>query len=75
MATLTGKRPDQRRSHLKRTAANDDGRPMMVGPTGKVRSVDDPTPGPRDASALVARFSRVLPRDVDVDGVFSLGGD
>ena len=35
--------------------------------------IDDPTPGPRDAAALVAHFDALLPDDVDTDGVFSLG--
>ena len=48
---------------------------MTVAPTGELCDLDDPTPGPRDASALVARFARVLPRDADFVGVFSLGGD
>ena len=46
---------------------------MTVAPTGMIRDIDDPNPGPRDASALVARFARVLPPDTDFDGIFSLG--
>ena len=72
MATLTEPRTS-RRSHLKLVPSSDDARAMTVAPTGKVCDVDDPTPGPRDAHALIARFARVLPGDVEVDGVFSLG--
>ena len=74
MATLTDTRK-RRGSHLKLVSSKDDGRAMTVAPTGELCDLDDPTPGPRDASALVARFARVLPRDADFGGVFSLGGD
>ena len=73
MTTLTGKRTSRRGSHLKLVSSNDDARPMTVAPTGQLCDINDPTPGPRDASALVARFARVLPGDVELDGVFSLG--
>ncbi len=73
MTTLTGKRTSRRGSHLKLVSSNDDARPMTVAPTGQLCEIDDPTPGPRDASALVARFSRVIPGDVELDGLFSLG--
>ena len=46
---------------------------MTVAPTGKLCDLDDPTPGPRDASALIARFARMLPSDCDIDGMFSFG--
>ena len=72
MATLTGRRTG-RGSHLKLVSSNDDAPAMTVAPTGLIRDINDPTPGPRDASALVARFARVLPSDVEVDGIFSLG--
>ncbi len=74
MATLTENR-SQRGSHLKLARSHDDGRAMTVAPSGKICDLDDPTTGPRDASALVARFARVLPTDVDFGGVFSLGGE
>ena len=73
MATLTGTRFSRRGSHLKLVTSMDDGPAMTVAPTGKIFDLDDPTPGPRDASALVARFARVLPADTDFDGIFSLG--
>jgi hypothetical protein len=38
-------------------------------------AIDDPTPGPRDAEALVAHFGGLLPADVDADGVFSFGSE
>ena len=72
MATLTDTRT-RRGSLLKLVRSQDDGRAMTVAPTGQLCDLDDPTPGPRDASALVARFSRVLPREADFGGVFSLG--
>jgi len=75
MATLTDARTGRRGSHLKLVRSQDDGPAMTVAPTGKVCDVDDPTPGPRDASALVARFERMLPRDVEFGGVFSLGAE
>ena len=75
MATLTDIRSSRRGSHLKLVTSMDDGRPMTVGPTGKICDLDDPTPGPRDAAALVARFSRVLPGDVECHGLFSYGED
>lgn len=73
MTTLTGKRTSRRGSHLKLVTSNDDARAMTVAPTGQLCEIDDPNPGPRDASALVARFARVLPGDVELDGLFSLG--
>jgi hypothetical protein len=73
MATLTKPRTSGRRSHLKLVSSNDDAAAMTVAPTGKICDLDDPNPGPRDASALVARFARVLPADVEIDGIFSLG--
>ena len=72
MTTLTHSRT-RRGSHLKLVRSQDDGRAMTVAPTGRLCDLDDPTPGPRDASALVARFSRVLPSDADFGGLFSLG--
>lgn len=74
MATLTHTR-GPRGSHLKLVASLDDGRAMTVAPTGQLCDLDDPTPGPRDAAALVARFARVLPHDADFGGLFSLGGE
>ena len=74
MATLTDTRT-RRGSHLKLVPSLDDGRAMTVAPSGQICDLDDPTPGPRDASALVARFARVLPHDADFGGVFSLGGE
>jgi hypothetical protein len=41
----------------------------------RLLAVDDPTPGPRDAEALVAHFDALLPTDVETDGVFTLGTD
>ncbi len=73
MGTLTKPRSAGGRSHLKLVHSTDDARGMTVAPTGKLCDLDDPNPGPRDAAALVARFSRVLPSDIDCDGVFSLG--
>jgi hypothetical protein len=73
MTTLMGQRTSRRGSHLKLVSSGDDARSMPVAPTGKVCDIDDPAPGPRDASALITRFARVLPSDVEVDGVFSLG--
>jgi len=70
MATLTHTRT-RRGSHLKLVRSQDDGRAMTVAPTGQLCDLD--APGPRDASALVTRFSRVLPSDADFGGVFSLG--
>ena len=72
MATLTGRRTG-RGSHLKLVSSNDDARAMTVAPTGLIRDISDPAPGPRDASALVARFAQVLPTDIEVEGIFSLG--
>ena len=72
MATLTDTRT-RRGSHLKLVSSQDDGRAMTVAPTGQLCDLDDPTSGPRDASALVACFARVLPSDADFGGVFSLG--
>ena len=72
MATLTGRRTG-RGSHLKLVSSNDDAPAMTMAPTVSVRDISDPTPGPCDASALVARFARVLPGDVEIDGIFSLG--
>ena len=72
MATLTGRRAG-RGSHLKLVSSNDDAPAMTVVPVGTIRDIDDPDPGPRDASALVARFAQVLPADMDFDGIFSLG--
>ncbi len=72
MATLTGRRTG-RGSHLKLVSSNDDAPAMTVAPTGLIREISDPRPGPRDASALVARFARVLPSDAEIDGLFSLG--
>ena len=46
---------------------------MTTVSMGALRDLDDPHPGPRDASMLVGRFARVLPSDVDCDGIFSLG--
>ena len=74
MATLTDART-RRGSHLKLVPSLDDGRAMTVAPTGQLCDIDDPTPGPRDASAIVARFARVLPLDADFGGVFSFGGE
>ena len=65
MATLTGHRTERRRNHLRLVTSNDHVRRTLP--------VDDPTPGPRDAAALVAHFDALLPADVETDGVFSLG--
>ena len=65
MATLTGQRTERRRNHL-RLVTNDER-------VRRTLPVDDPTPGPRDAAALVAHFDALLPDDVETDGVFSLG--
>ena len=73
MATLTKPQSGGGRSHLKLVHSADDARAMTVAPTGQLFDLDDPNPGPRDAAALVARFSRVLPTDIDCDGVFALG--
>ena len=73
MATLTDTRLGRRGSHLKLVASMDDGPAMTVAPTGKIFDLDDPAPGPRDASALVARFAQVLPSEVELDGIFTLG--
>lgn len=67
MATLTGQRTERRRNHLRLVTSNDQGRRTLP--------VDDPTPGPRDAAALVAHFDALLPTDVETDGVFSLGAE
>ena len=58
---------------FKLVSSTDDARAMTVAPAGALRDIHDPNPGPRDARALVAHFARVLPGDVEVDGVFSLG--
>lgn len=73
MGTLTKPHSGGGRSHLKLVHSVDDARVMTVAPTGRICDLNDPDPGPRDAAALVARFSRVLPHDVECDGVFSLG--
>jgi len=65
MATLTGQRTERRRNHLRLVTSNE--------PRRRTLAVDDPTPGPRDAAALVAHFDALLPDDVDTDGVFTLG--
>ena len=67
MATLTGQRTERRRNHLRLVTGNER--------TRRTLPIDDPTPGPRDATALVAHFDALLPDDVDTDGVFSLGTD
>ena len=73
MTTLTGQRISRRGSHLKLVSSGDDARAMTVVQTGRLCEINDPEPGPRDANALVARFAGLLPGDVEVDGVFSLG--
>jgi hypothetical protein len=65
--TLTGQRTERRRNHLRLVTSNDTPRRTLA--------MDDPTPGPRDAVALVAHFGGLLPADVDTDGVFSFGTD
>jgi hypothetical protein len=65
--TLTGQRTERRRNHLRLVTTNETRRHPLA--------MDDPTPGPRDAVALVAHFGALLPADVDTDGVFSLGTD
>ena len=65
MATLTGQRTERRRNHL-RLVTNDER-------VRRTLPIDDPTPGPRDAAALVAHFDALLPADVETDGVFSFG--
>jgi hypothetical protein len=67
MATLTGQRTERRRNHLHLVTSNE--------PRRRTLPVDDPTPGPRDAAALVAHFDGLLPDDVDTDGVFTLGAE
>ena len=67
MATLTGQRTERRKNHLRLVTSNDQRRRTLP--------IDDPTPGPRDATALVAHFDALLPDDVEADGVFSLGGE
>jgi hypothetical protein len=67
MATMTGQRTDRRRNHLRLVTSNER--------TRRTLPIDDPTPGPRDATALVAHFDALLPDDVDTDGVFSFGAD
>ena len=67
MATLTGHRTERRKNHLRLVTSNDRVRRTLP--------VDDPTPGPRDAAALVAHFDALLPEDVETDGVFSLGAE
>ena len=66
MATLTGQRTERQRNHLRLVTTDERRRTLPV---------DDPTPGPRDAAALVAHFDALLPADVDTDGVFTLGAD
>lgn len=46
---------------------------MNTASLDALRAMEDPSPGPRDASMLVSRFASVLPDDTDYDGVFSLG--
>ena len=67
MATLTGQRTERRRNHLRLVTSNEQRRQTLP--------VDDPTPGPRDAAALVAHFDALLPDDVDADGVLTLGSE
>jgi len=67
MATLTGHRTERRRNHLRLVTSNDHVRRTLP--------VDDPTPGPRDAAALVAHFDALLPAEVDAEGVVTLGAD
>ena len=67
MATLTGLRTERRRNHLRLVTTDEQRRRTLP--------VDDPTPGPRDAVALVAHFDALLPDDVDTDGVFTLGAE
>jgi hypothetical protein len=67
MATLTGRRTERRGSHLRLVTSNEQ-RPRTL-------PIDDPTPGPRDAAALVAHFDALLPIDVETDGVFSFGAE
>lgn len=72
MATLTGNRA-KGRSHLKLVYSRDDARAMNTASLDALRSLEDPNPGPRDASMLVSRFAQVLPDTVDYDGLFSYG--
>ena len=72
MATLAGN-PTHGRSHLKLVHSRDDARAMNTASLDALRALDDPSPGPRDASLLVSRFAVVLPEDTDYDGIFSLG--
>ena len=72
MATLTGNRTHGR-SHLKLVHSRDDARAMNTASLDALRALDDPSPGPRDASLLASRFATVLPDDTDFDGIFSLG--
>jgi hypothetical protein len=65
--TLTGQRTERRRNHLRLVTSNEQRRRTL--------SIDDPTPGPRDAAALVAHFDALLPDAVDVEGVFTLGSE
>jgi hypothetical protein len=67
MAALTGQRTERRRNHLRLVSTTETPRRLLA--------VDDPTPGPRDAEALVAHFDALLPTDVETDGVFTLGTD
>ena len=67
MATLTGQRTERRRNHLRLVTSNEARRRTLP--------VDDPTPGPRDAAALVAHFDALLPETVEADGVFTLGAE
>ena len=67
MAALTGQRTERRRNHLRLVTTDDKPRRLLA--------VSDPTPGPRDADALVAHFDALLPDDVDTDGVFTLGSE
>jgi hypothetical protein len=67
MATLTGRRTQRRRNHLRLVTGDER--------TRRTLPVDDPTPGPRDAAALVEHFGALLPNDVETEGVFSLGAE
>ena len=71
MTTMTGHRRSTRREHL-RLVTTDSPAPRP----GATLPVADPTPGPRDAAEVVARFSALLPPPgEDLDGCFSLGAD
>jgi hypothetical protein len=65
MTTLTGKRTERRRTHLRLVTSSD--------PTRGTLAVADPNPGPRDAAELVAHFGALLPETFETDGVFSHG--